>query len=146
MASLSSYAQNLVLDSLMRGRALVPPTLWYIALVTTTGASNFLAGLEVQGGSYTRAIVPASLAAWAGTQGQGSTGISIGASAASSNNALIRFPDPSANWGSIVGYEFWDAMVNGNRWLYDNLIVPKTVSVGDPAVGFPPGQLQVSFV
>ena len=146
MASLTAQAQNLVLDALLRGTAITTPTTWYIALLTTMGASNFLAGVEVLGGSYERAVVPATLAAWAGTQGQGSTGISIGLGGNTSNNAAIRFPSPSANWGEIVGYEFWDQAVNGTRWLYDTLLVPKTVSVGDPGITFPAGELMISFI
>lgn len=146
MPSLTSFAQNKVLDALMRGVALVTPPIWYVALVTTTGPSNAIAGIEVQGGSYARAAVPASLAAWAGSQGQGSTGISIGLGGNTSNNAAIRFPDPTANWGSIVGYEFWDAPVFGTRWVYDVLQVPKTVSVGDSSEMFPAGELQLDFV
>jgi hypothetical protein len=146
MPSLSAAAQNKVLDSLMRGVQLVTPPIWYVALVTTAGPTNAIAGLEVQGGSYARAAVPASLAAWAGTQGQGSTGISIGLGGNTSNNASILFPDPTSNWGAVVGYELWDAPVFGTRWIYDTLAVPKTISVGDSSEMFPSGALALAFV
>jgi hypothetical protein len=146
MASLTAYAQNLVVDALIRGQPIVPPLVWYVALVTTMGSTNYLAGVEVLGGSYSRVAVGATLAAWAGTQGEGSTGVSIGTSGMTSNNNAIAYPLPTANWGTVVGYEFWDAPINGNRWLFDRLGVPKTVSIGDPAVVFPPGELHVSFV
>ena len=146
MSSLAAAAQNAVLDALLRGVPLVTPTTWYVALVTTTGANNYLAGSEITGGSYARAVIPAGLTAWAGTQGQGSTGISIGASGQTSNNLPITFASPSANWGAIVGWEMWDAPTFGTRWFYDELQVPKTVSVGDQAVSFPAGELQINFV
>lgn len=146
MPSLSDYAQNQLLDALMRGAPFVVPSTWYVALVTTAGASNALAGVEVTGGSYARVPVQASLAAWAGTQGDGSTGISIGSGGHTSNNAPIVFPKPTANWGEILGYEFWDAARNGHRWLYDRLVIPKTVSLGDPQVTFPAGDLGLTFV
>lgn len=146
MPSLTFFAQNQVLDALMRQVPLVTPPVWYVALVTTAGPTNAIAGIEVQGGSYARAVVPATLAAWAGTQGQGSTGISIGLGGNTSNNAPVRFPDPTANWGGIVGYEFWDAAVFGVRWLYDVLQVPKTISVGDSSETFPAGELQLTFI
>src|ERR1700733_6915207 len=107
MPSLTASAQNLVLDALMRQQPLVTPLTWYVALVTTEGGSNFLAGVEVNGGSYARVAVPATLAAWAGTQGQGSTGESTGLGGNTSNNAQILFPAPTASWGAIVGYELW---------------------------------------
>jgi hypothetical protein len=144
--SLSWYAQNRVLDALIRGVPLVTPPTLYIALVTTAGANNFLSGVEIIGGSYARAVVPSTLAAWAGTQGQGSTGISIGLGGHTSNNTDIRFPDPTSNWGSVVAWEAWDQPTFGTRWLYDNLQVPKTISVGDSSIIFPAGELQISFV
>jgi hypothetical protein len=146
MPSLTWSAQNRILDALLRGQPLVTPPVWYIALVTTAGPDNFIAGIEVQGGSYARVAVPASLTAWAGTQGQGSTGVSIGSGGHTSNNAPIRFPDPTANWGAIVGWEAWDAPVQGVRWMYDILQVPKTISIGESAEMFPAGELQISFV
>lgn len=146
MPSLTAFAQNHVLDALVRRVTLVTPTTWYVALVTTAGANNFLAGVEVSGGSYARAAVPATLGAWAGTQGDGSTGVSIGLGGNTSNNATILFPSPTASWGAIVGYELWDQVVNGTRWVYDILSVPLTVSVGDPAPAFPAGALGLDFV
>lgn len=146
MPSMTTYAQNLVLDALMRSQPLVTPSVWYVALVTTEGGSNALAGVEVAGGSYARAAVPATLGSWAGTQGQGITDISTGLGGNTSNNTPILFPNPTSNWGQIVGYEIWDQAVNGNRWLYDELSVPMVVSVGDPAPNFPAGVLGLQFV
>lgn len=144
--ALTAYAQNKIIDAFLRATPLVTPTTWYVALVTTEGATNALAGVEVQGGAYARVPVPATLASWAGTQGDNTSGISIGTSAKTSNNVSISFPMPTANWGAIVGYELWDQQINGNRWLYDVLTVPKTVSAGDPAIAFPPGALAISFI
>lgn len=146
MPSMTASTQNAVLDALMRGTPMVTPQIWYVALVTTEGGSNFLAGVEVAGGSYARAAVPATLAAWAGTQGQGSTGQSIGLGGNTSNNAPILFPGPTSNWGAITGYELWDQPTNGNRWFYDVLSVPMTVSIGDPAPNFPAGSLGLQFI
>ena len=142
----SAAASNFALDALLRNVPLVPPAVWYVALVTVPGASNYLAGTEVQGGSYARAAVPAGLVNWSGTQGAGSTGDSTGATGQTSNNAAIVFAAPSANWGTIVGWELWDAPVFGTRWFYDLLTIPKAVSTGDVAVTFPIGALQISFI
>ena len=144
--ALTAFAQNAIIDAFLRGAPLVTPSTWYVALVTTEGATNALAGVEVQGGAYARVPVPATLASWAGTQGDNTSGVSIGTSAKTSNNIRISFPQPTANWGSIVGYELWDQAINGNRWLFDVLLVPKTVSAGDPAISFPPGTLALNFV
>jgi hypothetical protein len=142
---LSAYAQNKVLDALLRGAALALPGVYYVALVTTTGATNALAGQEVSGGAYARAAVALSLSSWSATQG-GTTGTSTGIGGISSNAAPIVFPQPTDNWGSVVGYELWDAATFGNRWIYDVLRVPKTISAGDPAATFPIGELQLSII
>lgn len=146
MGVLTNIAQNAILDALLRGQQLVTPRVWYVALVTTEGATNALAGVEVSGGAYKRVAINADMISWSGTQADGSTGISIGSSAVTSNNGSITFPTPTANWGVVVSYELWDQAVNGARWFYDILTVPKTVSAGDPAVTFPPGELRLSFI
>jgi hypothetical protein len=143
---LSAFATNKVLDALMRGQPLIMPSVYYLALVTTAGPTNALGGVEVTGGAYQRVPVPASLSFWAGTQGDGSTGVSIGTSGTTSNNGAITFPTPSDNWGQVVGYEFWDALTFGNRWFFGALAVPKTVSAGDPAVNFPISELHLSVL
>lgn len=145
MPALTAYASNKLLDAIWRGQQLIVPSVWYVALVTTEGPSNDLAGVEVNGGSYSRVGVASSLATWAGTQGDGSTGVSIGASGRTSNNASIVFPNPTANWGQIVGYELWDSLTFGNRWIYDVLPIPMYVSIGDPVPEFPPGTFPVTF-
>jgi hypothetical protein len=143
---LTAQAQNTILDALFRGAPLAVPGTYYVALVTTMGATNSLAGVEVAGGAYARVPIACTLAAWAGTQGDGSTQISIGDSATSSNNAPLTYPIPTANWGSVVGYELWDDFRAGFRWFYDVLLVPKTVSLGDPAPVFPAGTLRLRFI
>jgi hypothetical protein len=145
MAALSSFASNTLIDALIRGGPLVMPPTWYVALVTTAGATNALAGVEVTGGSYARVAIPATLASFSGTQGDGTTSVSIGLSAQSSNNIAISFATPTTNWGAVVGYEFWDAKLFGTRWVFDTLTVPKTISVGD-TVEFPPGTLTFDFI
>jgi len=143
---LAALAQNKIVDAPLRGVPLVMPPVFYVALVTTEGVTNAMAGVEIVGGAYARVPVPNSLATWSGTQGAGSTGVSTGISAESANNQAIVFPVPTENWGTIQGYELWDAAVNGFRWLYDSLSIPKTVSVGDPAPEFPAGAFVISFV
>jgi hypothetical protein len=143
---LTSFATNLVLDALWRGQALPAPATLYVALVTTAGPTNALAGIEVVGGAYARVAIKSALASWSGTQAAGSTAVSSGLTGVISNNAIVSFPQPSDNWGAVVGFELWDAPTFGQRWFFANLTVPKTVSAGDPSVTFPVGQLGLSVV
>src|ERR1043166_8364109 len=72
----------------------------YIGLVTTT-PSDSAAGTEVTGGSYARVD---SKGKWAAP--------SAGAVA---TNADVVFPTATADWGTVVGFNIYDALSAGNR-------------------------------
>lgn len=135
--ALTDYAENKIADALVRGQALGAPATWYIGLDTAT-CTEAGGGTEVAGGSYARAAVAASLAAWAGTQSAGSTTASSGTSGTTSNNATISFPTPTAGWGTVVSIRWWDAASAGNAWVCTPLTISKTINTGD-SVSFPAG-------
>jgi hypothetical protein len=134
-ASLSNYTQNKLVDWFLRGQTYTPPASIYVGLDTTAGSAS-ACGTEVSGGSYARVAVTSSLTNWAGTQGSGTTTASSGTSGETSNNAAITFPAPTATWGSIVGFCFFDASSGGDMLLYAPLTVSKTVNSGDAAPSF----------
>lgn len=101
--------------------------------------SAVLTGAEVAGGSYARATLAASLANFAGTQSAGSTTASTGTGATTSNNAVITFPTPSANWGTVAAILVRDAPAAGNQLVHAVLSQPKTINNGDPAPSFAAG-------
>lgn len=140
MAALSDYAENKILDWLLRGQTFTPPATVYVALFTAT-PSDTGGGTEVSGGSYARVAVSSSLANWAGTQSAGSTTASSGTGGTTSNNAAITFPAPTANWGSITSMGVFDASTSGNLLFYSTLTTPKTVNNGDAAPSFAIGAL-----
>lgn len=86
---------------------------------------------EVTGGSYARAVVACTLAAWSGTQAAGSTVASTGTLAQTSNNAVIAYAQATANWTTnpeiIWGVGLYDALSGGNliRWM--SMITPIAV-------------------
>ena len=143
-ASLSNYTQNHLIDWFLRGQTFTPPTTVYVALDTTAGSAA-ACGTEVSGGGYARVAVPSSLADWAGTQGAGTTVVSSGTSGETSNNIAITFPAPTASWGQIVGFCFYDASTGGDMLLYAPLTIAKTVNGGDAAPSFPAGALTWSI-
>jgi hypothetical protein len=145
VAANTQQLQNALVDTLMRGQPFLTPSTWYLALVTQLGSTT-QPGIEVSGGSYARVAVNASLAAWAGTQAPGSTIASNGTSGLVSNNAAIQFPAPTADWGTVVGYEFWDAPTSGNRWISGKLNTALTIRNADPARKFPIAGLSVQIV
>lgn len=135
--ALTNFAENKIVDALKRGQTLGAPATWYIGL-DTVACSEAGGGTEVSGGSYARASVAASLAAWAGTQSAGSTTASSGTSGTTSNNGAISFPTPTAGWGTVVSIRWWDAASAGNAWVCTPLTINKTVNTGD-SVSFPAG-------
>jgi hypothetical protein len=137
--ALTDYAENKVLDALIRAQAIGTPATWYVALYTTCPTDS-TAGTEVTGGSYARIAVTAGLTQWAGTQSAGSTTASSGTGGTTSNNATITFtPGPSANWGVVNCWGLTDASTAGNIWIYSSLTTPKTINNGDAAPSFAVG-------
>lgn len=120
MASLTDFARNKINDALWRGQALSAPTTLYFAL-TTTVPTRTVRGTEVSGGSYARVGVAASLANFSGTQSAGSTVASSGTTGQSSNNILITWPTPTADWTTIRGVEIYDAPTGGNCWAFGSV-------------------------
>lgn len=142
MSALSNYAQNKLIDFLLRAQALTPPATWYFGLFTSLeGPAG--GGTEVSAGGYARLAVASSLVNFSGTQGSGSTAVSTGTSGLTSNNAILMYGSPSANWGTIVGIGAFDALSGGNLWLYAPLVTSKVVNSGDQPPIF--GIAQLSF-
>lgn len=136
--ALTDYAENKIVDALIRGQTLGAPATWYVALYTTCPTDS-TAGTEVTGGSYARVAVTAGLTQWAGTQSAGSTTASSGTGGTTSNNSSIPFPAPTANWGTINCWGLVDASTAGNIWVYSSLTAAKTVNNGDAAPSFAAG-------
>jgi hypothetical protein len=145
MAAWTDYAENKIVDAVFRGQPLNAPATFYVGLFTTADNDAGTARVEVSGGSYARVAVTSSLANWAGTQGAGTTVVSTGASGTTSNNSVITFPAPTANWGSVVGLGLFDAATGGNEWVYGTLTTPKTVNSGDAAPIFSAASLSIQI-
>jgi hypothetical protein len=136
--ALTDYAENKLVDAVLRGQALGAPATMYVALYTTCPTDS-TAGTEVSGGSYARVAVTSSLTNWAGTQSAGSTTASSGTGGTTSNNGVITFPAPTANWGVVACWGLADALTSGNLWIYATLTQSKTINNGDAAPSFAAG-------
>ena len=137
-AALTDYAENKIVDALLRGQSLGAPATGYAALFTTCPTDS-TAGTEVSGGSYARVAITSALANWAGTQSAGSTTASSGTGGTTSNNGAVTFPAPTANWGVVACWGVLDAPSSGNLWIYSALTVNKTINNGDAAPSFAAG-------
>ncbi len=136
--ALTDYAENKIVDAVLRGQTLGAPATGYVGLFTTCPTDS-TAGTEVSGGSYARVAVTSSLANWAGTQSAGSTTASSGTGGTTSNNGAITFPAPTASWGTVTCWGIFDASTSGNLWIYSALTVNKTINNGDAAPSFAAG-------
>jgi hypothetical protein len=148
MAALTDFMENKLIDFLFRGQALgiagasaaagTGPTTLYIGLFTANSTDS-TPGTEVTGGSYARVAVTSSLSNWAGTQGAGTTTASSGTSGTTSNNGVITFPAPTANWGVVTGMGIFDSATAGSLLIYSALTISKTINNGDAAPSFAAG-------
>jgi hypothetical protein len=141
--AISNYWQNsFAIDNGFRGQAYTQLTNIYMGLATTSGTAA-ACGTEVSTTStgYGRIAVPATEAAWSGTQGAGTTVASTGTSGTTSNNAAITFGSPTAGWGSIVSFCAFDAATAGHLLFQANLTTAKTVNSGDASPSFSAGAL-----
>lgn len=144
MAALSNYLENKLIDQLFRAQAYSFPTTLYIGLLTSA-PSDTGGGTEVSGGSYARVGVACSLVNWAGTQASGSTVASSGTGGTTSNNNVITFADPTADWGTITHFGIYDASSGGNLLIYGAMTTARLVANGDTGPTFPIGQLQIQM-
>ena len=134
-AAMSDYLENKVIDWMLRGQIFTPPATVYYTLATAAG-SDTACCTEVTGGSFARVAVASSLANWAGTQAGGSTVASSGTGGTTSNNAVVTFPTPTANWGAVVEFCVMDAASAGNLLFRTALTTNKTINNGDAAPSF----------
>lgn len=114
MARLSNYAENLLINCLLRGATFTTIPTVYVALYITdpTDADS---GTEVTGGSYARQAVTFAAPSDGVTQ----------------NSGEITFPTCTADWGAISHAGIRDALNAGNLLFHGPLTVPKTVTAGD---------------
>lgn len=143
MTAASNYLENKLIDQIFRNQTYTFPTTLYIALFTAA-PSDTGGGTEVSGGNYARASVACSLANWAGTQSAGSTTASSGTGGVTSNNNVISFNTPNANWGTVTHFGIFDAVSSGNLMMWGPLSSSKAVFSGD-AVSIQAGQLQIQI-
>lgn len=138
--SLLDYAENKVVDALLRAQAIGTPATWFIGLTTDT-CTDTGNGTEPAGNAYARVAVTASLANWAGTQSAGSTVASSGTGGTTSNNNAITFPASTGAWGTVQAVRWYDASTAGNAWICINLTSSLNVSGSGFTVSFAAGQL-----
>jgi hypothetical protein len=141
IGAFTTYLANQLIDWLLRGQARTAPTTTYLALIKTAGTAG-AAGTEVTGGSYARPSIASSMANWLDTQGAGGGVASTGTSNQTETENAVAFATPTADWGSVVDAELYDAASAGNRLWWAPMNAAKTILTGE-AVSFAAGSIIV---
>lgn len=138
--ALTDYAENKLIDAVVRGQSVGAPATFYLGLTTNT-CTDAGSGTEPVGNAYARVAVVSSLANWAGTQAAASTTASSGTGGTTSNNGTITWTESTGAWGNLQAVRFYDASSAGNPWICINLTAPLNVSGAGFTVRFTAGQL-----
>ena len=142
MAGLSDYLENKLIDHVFRGISYSMPSTLYVGLHTADPTDAGGVG-ELSGNGYARVALSPSASSWLSTNGA-SSGASSGTAGTTSNNVLITFPTPTANWGTVTNFSIYDVLTGGNILLSGTLTSAKTVNQGD-IVSFSVSSLVVTF-
>jgi hypothetical protein len=88
-------------------------------------------GIIVRSTGYARTALPAGI-------------FDLSLAGQTQNNAPIRLPSPTGDWGIIRGIGLYDALTGGNLLAVISTVTPLTVSAGDAARTIAAGALPVS--
>jgi hypothetical protein len=129
MGSFSNYAENKVLDHVLKKTAFTVPSNLWIALSTADPTDTGSSIAEPSGNGYQRVLQNS----W-----------TTASSRANSNNGDITFPQASGAWGTISHWGIFDASSGGNMIAHGSFSVSKSVVSGNiPKINS--GDLDISF-
>ena len=125
--NLSDYAENKMLDLLVRGVAFTPPAAVFISLHTASPTDANTAGTEV-----TTTAWPSYVRINAANGGAVATGFTAAAGGALSNAQLLTWPtNNGAGTVTITHQGFYDALTGGNLLFWAPLATPRAIQQGD---------------
>lgn len=134
MSDFSNQAEQKTYDFWFRpGQAVARPSAIYLALYTAVTDAEAGTGTEVTGGSYARVDVTSAFSAPSTPGGAGE------------NSAVITFPDPTADWGTVTHFGIFDAPTGGNPvTILKALATPRVINNQDAAPQFGAGDLDLA--
>ncbi len=142
-SAMTDFLENKLADHLFRTTTYSQPSVLAVGLFTAAPGETG-GGTEVSGGSYARVQRNPSDSNWRGTHAS-TSGASSGTGGVVDNAAVLTFPSPTANWGTVSHQGLFDATTSGNLLIYGALTQSKTVNNGDPAPNFPANALTFTF-
>lgn len=126
MPALGTYAENAVVNALLRNMPITWPTAWFLALYLTNPTANNT-GTEISGVSYVRQPI---------LFGPPSGG-------ALANTTDIAFPLAGSSWGNVAYAAILDASTGGNLLFYGPMVASRFINSGD-VLKFLTGNVQVT--
>ena len=126
---LSDFLAECIGTHLLRSGSWEKPQTITVGLQTDTGA-------EVANGGYSRLAAGPSDAAWTGPEdGNGQH----------ANATTLAWPSPTADWGTVVTMELWDAAAGGNALVAIPLATVRPIVAGALAPNFQAGGISLTF-
>lgn len=127
MTAFSDYAENALINHLLRNSALSSPATVYLALYTTN-PTDADSGAEVSGGSYERKSIAFDAPSNGVTQ----------------NTSQVSFPVATGTWGTVTHWAIADASSGGNILFHGSLTTPQEIISGRQIV-FGAGQVTITL-
>jgi len=135
MSAMSDFLEVELRRHIFRTGSYTKPSVLAVGLFTAA-PSDSGGGTEVSGGSYARVQRNPADANWTAPDSTG--GITR-------NAAVLTFPAPTANWGTVTHFGIFDATSGGNLLFWGALSSSRTINNGDAAPEFAIDALQVTF-
>ena len=135
MANMSDWLEGQIRAHIFRTATFTKPSALWVGLYTSD-PGDASGGTEVSGGSYARVQLNPSDANW--TAASSTDGVT-------NNGAVITYPAPTANWGTVTHFAIHTASTAGNRVVYGALSPSRVINSADAAPEFAVGALTVTF-
>jgi hypothetical protein len=133
-SNISNYAVQSILNQLFGGVAFSAPANIFVALFTTAPSfTTGSGGTEVSGGSYARLSVTNNTTNFPSISGT---------TRVKTTGANFTFATPSASWGTVTAFGFYDA-ASGNFLGGGDLTASQTIASGNTVV-FNTGNLTIT--
>jgi hypothetical protein len=129
------HAADLILDAILRGTSIEPPSTWYVGLSTTPVEPSGAGLHEPAENGYARVAVPNTPDHWIYNPFRLAAGVAC-------NKSLVRFADPAGAWAQGRPLPYWflaDSPRGGTIWARGAFPVPVVVAdASSPAPSFAP--------
>lgn len=117
MASLSDFAEQSLINHLLRNTSFTSPATVYLALYSSN-PTDADTGTEVSGGGYARQAM---------TFGAPTDGVAT-------NSVQVTFPEATAAWGTVSHVGIRTALTGGSLLFHAPMATPKTIAQGDQQI------------